>query len=71
MTMIRKISAICMVLTFVCRLPQISNAKVTFERKTNLYKKFKNEQTRRWIKEEDKIKIDYFELFCNRYVFTV
>ena len=44
---------------------QITFAKITFERKTNLYKKYKDENTRRWIKEEDKIKIDYFELFIN------
>lgn len=43
---------------------QISSAKITFERKTNLYKKFKtNDNIQRWVKEEDKIKIDYFELF--------
>lgn len=43
---------------------QITNAKITYERKTNLYKRFKkNPQIQRWIKEEDKIKIDYFELF--------
>jgi len=43
---------------------QINSAKITFERKTNLYKKFKNEDNiQRWVKEEDKIKIDYFELF--------
>ncbi len=41
---------------------QITNAKITFERKTNLFKKFKGEN-QRWIKEEDKIKIDYFELY--------
>ena len=43
---------------------QISSAKITYERKTNLYKKFKNnDNIQRWVKEEDKIKIDYFELF--------
>lgn len=43
---------------------QISSAKITFERKTNLYKKFKkSNDIQRWIKEEDKIKIDYFELY--------
>lgn len=41
---------------------QITNAKITFERKTNLFKKFKGDN-QRWLKEEDKIKIDYFELF--------
>lgn len=44
-------------------LAQISTAKITFERKTNLYKKYKQDRVREWIKEEDKIKIDYFELF--------
>lgn len=42
---------------------QITSAKITFERKTNLYKKFKDENTKRWIKEEEKIKMDYFELY--------
>jgi GLPGLI family protein len=30
-----------------------------------LYKKFKDQGTQRWIKEEDRIKIDYFELLVN------
>lgn len=43
---------------------QITSAKITFERKTNLYKKFKSDNNiQRWVKEEDKIKIDYFELY--------
>ncbi|PBQ30668.1 hypothetical protein CNR22_02390 [Sphingobacteriaceae bacterium] len=43
---------------------QINSAKITFERKTNLYKKFKkSNDIQRWIKEEEKIKIDYFELY--------
>jgi len=44
---------------------QISSAKITFERKTNLYKKFKGDDVTRWLKEEDKIKLDYFELIFN------
>jgi GLPGLI family protein len=44
---------------------QILNARITFERKTNLYKKFKDGDAKRWIREEDKIKIDYFELHIN------
>lgn len=44
---------------------QISSCKITYERKTNLYKRWKkNENIQRWIKEEDKIKVDYFELFA-------
>jgi hypothetical protein len=46
-------------------LAQIHSAKITFERKTNLYKKFKDQGTQRWIKEEDRIKIEYFELLVN------
>jgi GLPGLI family protein len=43
---------------------QVSAAKITFERKTNLYKKFKsNNNFQNWVKEEDKIKTDFFELF--------
>lgn len=63
MTVIKKLSFLCLLILSIQAAAQINYAKVTFERKTNLYKKFKNEQTRRWIKEEDKIKIDYFELF--------
>ena len=45
-------------------LAQFTSAKITFERKTNLYKKFKsNDNIQRWVKEEDKIKIDFFELY--------
>ncbi len=42
---------------------QINSAKITYERKTNLYKKYKEHDVQRWIKEEDRIKIDYFELY--------
>jgi GLPGLI family protein len=43
---------------------QITSAKILFERKTNLYKKFKdNNNIQRWVKEEEKIKIDFFELY--------
>src|SRR6187551_3070289 len=45
-------------------IAQFTNAHITFERKTNLYKKFKkHDNIQRWVKEEDKIKIDFFELF--------
>lgn len=47
-------------------VPQITSAKITFERKTNLLKKFKNKDyALRWIKDEEKIKIEYFELFVS------
>ncbi|MFY9308151.1 MAG: GLPGLI family protein [Bacteroidia bacterium] len=44
---------------------QITTGKIVYERKTNLYKKFKDDDVRSWIKEENKNKIDYFELFFN------
>jgi GLPGLI family protein len=43
---------------------QITNAKITFERRTNLYKKYRNNNNlSRWVKEDDKIKTEVFELF--------
>src|SRR3954468_24809342 len=43
---------------------QLNAVKITYERKTNLYKKWKTEANiERWIKEEDKIKTDFFELY--------
>lgn len=61
----KRLLVLFFVLVFLLQLEaQITSAKITFERKTNLYKKFKkSNDIQRWIKEEDKIKIDYFELF--------
>jgi GLPGLI family protein len=44
---------------------QIVAGKITYERKTNLYKKFKDNDIKEWLKEEDKNKIDVFELHFN------
>lgn len=44
---------------------QIVSGKIVYERKTNLYKKFKNDNPKDWIKEEDKNKTDFFELYFN------
>jgi len=46
---------------------QIHAGKISYERKTNLYKKFKDEDWdfKTYIKERDKIKVDSFELFFN------
>jgi GLPGLI family protein len=64
--MIKRFYLLCVALLAVAVVSgQITSAKITFERKTNLYKKFKNPETQRWIKEEEKIKLDYFELFVN------
>jgi GLPGLI family protein len=63
--MIIKKLLIFFILSFAFQMKaQITYAKITYERKTNLYKKFKkHDNIQRWVKEEDKIKIDYFELF--------
>jgi GLPGLI family protein len=45
---------------------QITAGKVVYERKTNIYKKFKDwDGVKDWIREEDHIKVDTFELFFN------
>ena len=45
---------------------QITSGKIIYERKTNLYKKFKNwDGVKEWIREEDRNKVDEFELVFN------
>src|SRR2546430_6097630 len=45
---------------------QITSGKIIYERKTNLYKKFKSwGDVKDWIKEADKSKVDDFELLFN------
>lgn len=44
---------------------QIASGKIVFERKTNLFKKFKDEGTKQWLGEKNKTRIDQFELFFN------
>lgn len=44
---------------------QFSSGKIVYERKTNLYKKFKDDDVSNWIKERDKIKVDMLELYFN------
>ena len=46
-------------------IAQIMNGKIVYERKTNLYKKFKDDDVRDWLKDEDKDKTDFFELYFN------
>ncbi|MDP1801857.1 MAG: GLPGLI family protein [Bacteroidota bacterium] len=62
MTIKKILLVLVLIFTFISVNAQISSAKITFERKTNLYKKLKG-NVENWLKEEDKIKIDYFELF--------
>jgi GLPGLI family protein len=63
-------SSLILLLLFILHLPfeclsQITSGKITYERKTNLFKKYKNEDIRQWIQEANKIKTDYFELNFN------
>lgn len=42
---------------------QITYGKIIYERRTNLFKKFKDSWSRDWIRESNKNKIDVFELY--------
>ncbi|MCC6836981.1 MAG: GLPGLI family protein, partial [Bacteroidia bacterium] len=42
---------------------QITQGKIIYERKTNLYKKYKDDDVKEWLREEDKNKVDVFELY--------
>ena len=45
---------------------QVIQGKITYERKTNLFKKYKDDDNMKdWIKEENKNKVDLFELYFN------
>ena len=56
----------CCMLVLNFSFGQINYGKITYERKTNLYKRFKSDSdVKEWLKEEDKNKIDIFELYFN------
>lgn len=44
---------------------QITAGKITYERKTNLFKRFKDPNMVKWIGEKNKTKIEVFELYFN------
>jgi GLPGLI family protein len=52
-------------LTVATCFGQITAGKITYERKTNLMKKFTDERAKRWINESNKNAIDVFELYFN------
>lgn len=65
---LNKYILLAVVISILCveSFSQIKSGKILFERKTNLYKKFKSDDNiKKWIKESDKIKIDQFELLFN------
>jgi len=58
------IAFVCLWMTTQVAQSQITYGKITYERKTNLYKKFKNNgDVKEWLREEDKNKVDVFELY--------
>ena len=63
-----KIFFVCILFMLVVgfSFAQITSGKIVYERKTNLYKKFKDwDGIKDWIKEGDKSKVDIFELYFN------
>lgn len=65
MKMTNKLFTFILIIITLQTHAQIRAGRITFERKTNLYKKFKGQDVSRWLKEEEKIKVDYFELTFN------
>jgi len=65
-TISKQITIVLLLLNTTLGKAQITYGKVTYERKTNLYKSLKEwNDVKEWIKEADKIKIDDFELYFN------
>lgn len=60
-----KLFLICALLLSASGFAQITSGKITYERKTNLMKKFKDERAKRWLNESNKNAIDVFELYFN------
>lgn len=56
---------IALFLTQAAQGQLVQYGKITYERRTNLYKKFDDERMREWLKESDKIKTDKFALYFN------
>ena len=63
MTIFRIITIWVFVFFWTASAAQVTAGKITYERRTNLYKKLKGDWVKEWVKEEDKNKIDFFELY--------
>ena len=59
--MIKNISVILLILNINITLGQITHGVILYERKTNLLKKYKSPESRRWLRGE-RVKIDRFNL---------
>lgn len=57
--------AVLLLVPFSYNAQLVRYGKITYERRTNLFKKFDDERMRQWLKEADKIKIDKFALYFN------
>jgi len=64
MNLTKKIFSLLWIIS-VAASGQITEGKIVYERKTNLFKKYKDSWSREWIKEENKTKLDMFELYFN------
>lgn len=53
-------------LKFEPAFAQVTSGKIVYERKINLLKKFKDDEWMKdWLKADDKVKVDVFELYFN------
>lgn len=59
------IAVLCLVAATTGYGQILTRGKINFERRTNLYKQFDDEQMRKMIDEKNKIKIDNFSLYFN------
>lgn len=59
------ISFICLVFSLNLQAQIVTEGKITYERRTNLLKKFDDENMRKMINEKNKIKIENFSLLFN------
>lgn len=58
-------TVICCLLSLSSTAQIVTKGKITYERRTNLYKQFDDDRMKKFIKEENKIKVDRFSLFFN------
>ncbi|MFN5415962.1 MAG: GLPGLI family protein [Flavobacteriia bacterium] len=65
MTFSKSLSLVVVIFITNFSFSQITAGKITYERKTNLMKKFTDERAKRWINESNKNVIDVFELYFN------
>jgi len=61
MNFINYISVACILIVSYAAGSQVNYGKITYERKTNLHKKFP--MSKEWIDDHEKIKIEVFELY--------